>query len=244
MLKSQGLGGGASLTAARFLLTCATPIILVSSGSMANNGALTGIAAVQAAYANAWVCLPANAIFAGSAAGTYLAQFSSTTACTVSNNQPQLVNGTIPLPTPTPFVSTGPGAFSQTVGANVTAFSFSMPGGSMGKNGRLRYTGNFSNNNTANAKVGQLGFGATSLAGASNTTNLSQPVMHDVINRNSTGLQIAMGATGYLVAAAAPQLPAIDTNSPVTIAFFLQNTVAANDSCQWDFIAVELLAAA
>jgi hypothetical protein len=233
---------GQSLASSLILLSNAVPLILPSSGSMANNGALTGIAPIQAAYANAWVALPASAIFAGSAAGTYFAQFSSTSAATVFNNQPSLVGNVIPIPaTPTPFVTTGPGAYAQTVGANVTAFSFTLPANSMGKNGRIRMTGNFSNINTANNKLGQLGFGATSIAGASNTTNLSQPVMHDIINKGVTGTQQVLGGSGYVVSAAAPALPANDTTTPLLISFFLQNTVAAADSCQWDWVMVELL---
>lgn len=91
------------------------PIGLPSSGSIGNNGALTGIAALPKTYNTPGIYLyfPANAIASGSAAGFYWVVMSSTTAGTIYNNVGNILDLVVPTSL-TPFVTTGPGAYTQT----------------------------------------------------------------------------------------------------------------------------------
>lgn len=133
----------------------AVPFIIANTGTMANNGALTLGTALPTAYPNAYVFLPANAIFAGSAAGWYYTQFSSTTVGVVFNNlyvagsQPSL----LPQPNLVPFVATGPGAYTGVTTAQ-TGPSFNLNSNMLGGNGGLlRLTVMESVNNTAGTKT-------------------------------------------------------------------------------------------
>src|SRR5579859_1785192 len=99
------------------------PFIVANTGTMGNNGALTLGTALPSTYANAYVYLPANAISAGSAAGWYFCQFSSTTVGTVFNNT--YSSGTPQIPAAlVSFATTGPGAYTgvttQITGPNFT----------------------------------------------------------------------------------------------------------------------------
>src|SRR5690349_20306203 len=63
------------------LAQCGIPFIKASSGTMGNNGALSGLTALPTTYAKAFIWLPAGAIAAGvpAAATWYYVQMSSTT---------------------------------------------------------------------------------------------------------------------------------------------------------------------
>src|SRR5258706_6644363 len=229
------------VSAVQCLLQCAIPFISPSSGTMGNNGALSGITALRQTYPAAWFVVPANYIFAGSLAGTYFGICSSTTAAQLFATSPTIVGNQIPIPTnPTPFVSTGPGAVSQVTGANVAALVLSLPGASMRAHGTIRMKGLFTNNNSAGSKLGQMGFGSTTIAGASNTTNISQPVDHEIRNRGVQNSQVNEAGSGYVVTAGAPNEGAVDTSAAVNLVFFEQLAVAT-DTCQWDSIRIDLL---
>jgi hypothetical protein len=133
------------------LISTAIPFVVVSSGTMGNNGALSGITAVISAYPNAYVYLPANAISAGSAANWYYAVFSSTTAATIYNNVYTSGTPTVPA-SPTAFVTTGPGAYTQTTGAYIKGPTITIPANTVGINGQLFIQSSFSANNNANNK--------------------------------------------------------------------------------------------
>jgi len=132
-------------------ISTGVPFVLVSSGTMGNNGALSGITAVSNTYPNAYVYLPANAISTGSTAGWYYAVFSSTTAATIYNNT--YTSGVPSIPaSPTAFVTTGPGAYTQTTSA-VTALNYTVAAGTISNiNAQLNVNVYCSNNNTANTK--------------------------------------------------------------------------------------------
>jgi hypothetical protein len=116
-------------------LTNGIPFVVPSSGLMGDDGALSGIAVVGAAYANAYVYLPANAISVGSAAGWYYAIFSSTSAATVYNNT--YTTGLPVVPTsPTAFSTTGPGAYVQ-VAAPAINFNLTLPANTLTSYGRI-----------------------------------------------------------------------------------------------------------
>ena len=125
------------------------PFVMVSSGTMGNNGALRGITAVAAIYPAAYVYLPAGAIASGSLPGWYFAVFSSTSAATVYNNA--YSSGTPAIPaSPTAFVTTGR-AFTQTTATLITASSLTIPGNAVGPNGSIRISKMLSFNNSAGA---------------------------------------------------------------------------------------------
>lgn len=64
------------------------PVIVVSSGSYANNGVLSGITALDQTYSGgAYVCVPADAIDGANPAACYYHIFSSTTGGTAYNNR-------------------------------------------------------------------------------------------------------------------------------------------------------------
>lgn len=219
------------------------PLILPSSGTLSASGALSGITALAGTYPNCWMFFPANAIATVSPAGMYFVQMSSTTAGTAFQNI-LTAAGTALVPF-VPAASalipcTTASSYTTGTGANVAACIITLSGGSMGAKGRVRLTGSFSNNNSAGAKIGQLGFGATTVGGANNTTNIVQPVMHDVFNRGVTNAQQTIAGSGYVASATALTLGANDTTGDLSLQFFLQVAVAT-DTCQWDAILIEVV---
>lgn len=152
------------------LFKCTIPFVFPTSGSFANNGALSGITAVPNTYPNAYVYLKANVVVAaGQAAGWYYAVFSSTTAATVYNNVYDPTVGGVPtIPTsPTAFATTGPGAFAQDVSAGRAGPTFNLPAGALGINDTLKCDFAIRCANSANAK--SIGI----RAGASNVISVS-----------------------------------------------------------------------
>lgn len=167
----------------------AIPFIIVSSGTMGNNGALSGIAGVSAVHANAYVYLPANAISTGSSAGLYYAVFSSLTAATVYNNTYTSGQPTIPG-SPTAFSTTGPGAFTQGT-TEVTLATITMPAAAMGANGSVVVEATFSHSSNADAKTPRIKFGGTLIAGnAVSSTTTSSRFGNRIANRGSAATQV------------------------------------------------------
>src|SRR5437667_3823845 len=72
--------GSAPASIVQKLAAAAIKMVVAPTGTMANNGAITLGTALPSTYANCYLLLPAGAIAAGSAAGWYFAQMSSTTA--------------------------------------------------------------------------------------------------------------------------------------------------------------------
>jgi hypothetical protein len=182
------------------------PFIIPSSGSMANNGAITLTTALPITYSNCYLYLPASAISAGSTAGWYFAQMSSTTVGTVFNNTYSSGKPTIPA-SPTAFVTTGPGAYTQVV-TEQTAHSITIPGGSLGSQGRIKAYALMSCPNNANNKTLQIKYGGTSFVSQTITTNLSTRIEGIIINvtassqifpTNTSGIAIGTGQSGVAV---------------------------------------------
>lgn len=120
----------------RVLIQEGLPIGIPSSGTIGNNGALSGLTAFTTTYSGGiFLYFPANAIFAGSLAGPYYCVMSGTTAGTIYNNT--YTSGIPEIPaSPTPFVTTGPGAYTQAV-TEITTLSFPniIPANFLGING-------------------------------------------------------------------------------------------------------------
>lgn len=197
---------------------------------------------LAAVYPNLFVTLPANAIFAGSAAGTYFAQGQSTTVLTAFNN-PLTLSGASPLipSPPTPFVSTGPGAFAQTTGAPITQLLAPVAGLALGPNGRMRIFTQTTNNNSAGAKTSAVTYGGSQVMTNAPSTQLSNTQMHELMNRGVNNAQVSHAATnaGLGNAGSAAALLSVDSAILQNLAFTLQ-LAAATDFDQLDAFYVEL----
>jgi hypothetical protein len=218
------------------------PFVLVSSGTMGNDGALSGFTAVAAAYPNAYVYLPAGAIASGSAAGWYYAVFSSTTAATVYNNA--YSSGTPAIPaSPTAFVTTGPGAFTQTTGSLITAYALTIPGNTIGPNGSIRVTGAISYDNDGNSKTLGLSYGGTSLGLSSQTTSLNQGLLGGFSNRGATNVQGPLTGRNLTTGTTTSAFlyGAVDSTVSQTLALSLELNTAATDTITLESIVVELI---
>lgn len=147
------------------------PLIMPSSGSMGNNGAITLTTALPLTYAKCYLYLPANAISAGSAAGWYYAEMAGTTTGIVYNNP--YLSGRPSIPSAnTAFVTTGPGAYTQTTGSDLPSLRFTIPANALGLYGGLEYFSSIVVNNTAGTKTLKGFFGSTAfmiLTAANNT---------------------------------------------------------------------------
>ncbi len=189
---SSGTFPGNSLS---ILAQTAIPVIFVSSGSIGNNGALSGLTALPTTYANCYVALPAGALFAGSLAGVYFCQMSGTTAGTVFNNVYSAEQPTIPA-SPVPFVSTGPGAYTQTTGSPVTLYTFTVPANVMGPNGAIYCSSVWSYNNSAGNKTLNIKYGGTNLTNATGTTTTTNNAPNQIMqNRGLTNSQVVLAGT-------------------------------------------------
>lgn len=178
------------------LAAVAIPFIIAPTGTMANNGAITLGTALSTTYANAYINLPANAIQAGSLAGWYFCQMSSTTVGTVFNNAYTTGLPAIPV-APTSFVSTGPGAYTG-VTTSVTGPQLPVQANTMGPNGILRITQLSAvplntNSKTIGINVGATTVYALTLTGASNYANES---ITTVWNRGVSNSNISMNSPG------------------------------------------------
>ena len=136
------------------LALCGLPIGTPSSGTIGDNGALSAITAFTTTYSDGvYLYFPAGKIFAGSLADHYYCVMSNTTTGTIYNNT--YTSGIPAIPASlTPFVTTGPGAYTQAL-TEITTLSFPdiIPAGFMGINGGLRVRYSSSAMSTAGAKV-------------------------------------------------------------------------------------------
>lgn len=161
-------GMGGSLVNQKTIATTGAPMIVPSSGTMGNNGALTLGTALPNTYSQAWFYMPAGAISAsgaGSAANWYWGTCASTTVCTLYNST--YGSGTPLSPAnPAAFATTGPGAYTQVTTTQVYALQAVIPAGTLGPYDGVEYAFHMGYPNTAGAKTLQA------LLTASGTTSL------------------------------------------------------------------------
>ena len=167
------------------------PFVIPSSGTMGNNGALAVTTALDYAYPASYVRLPAGAIQTGSAAGWYYAVWSSASTATVYNNVYTSGNPVIPT-SPAAFSTTGPGAYTQSTGSNIGAYTLSIPASQLGPNDGLSVYVNASYANDANTKSVGTSLGSAPFSSASFTTSHSWAGIAGFRNRGSTGSQVTM----------------------------------------------------
>jgi hypothetical protein len=168
----------------------AIPVILPSSGSIGNNGALTLTTALPAIFTRAYMYFPANAISAGSAAGLYYVVMSSTTAGTIYNNTLTSGEATIPS-SPTAFATTGPGAYTQTTASDITLALFTLYGGTLGDRGVMVINQQASHPSNANIKSPKIKIGGVSVFDPGGyTTQTIITVPYVLRNRGATNINV------------------------------------------------------
>lgn len=182
------------------------PMVLPSSGSVGNNGALTLTTALDQAYTDAYFYMPAGAIAAASVAGYYYGQMSDASTVTLYNNAYAGGTPTIPV-SPVAFVTTGPGAYTQTVATLINACKITLPGGTLGPNDEIQSHGVVSYNNSGGVKTVSLTYGAYSYGVIGPSTTLVQSFQAGFANTGkltrqgitgNTAMSLGTTATGFL----------------------------------------------
>lgn len=211
----------------------AIPFVIASSGSMANNGAISGLAALPATYSNGcYLYLPVNSISASlpASAGWYFAIMSSATAGTVYNNnyasgQPVLWTAA----TATAFVTTGPGAFTG-VSTAVTGPNWSLPANTLGPNGVLEIAAVYGCAGSVNSKTVGVSFGAAAIYSQTTTTaaNVAALALLTCQNQGKTNAQVSnqTGAVGF--SATGQTYSTQDTTTNLTLAMTGTKVAAEN----------------
>jgi hypothetical protein len=171
------------------LFKSAMPIINPPAGTMGNNGAITFNTAMPRIFPSCWVTLKANTIAAGSAAGTYYCEMSSTTVGIVYNNILSFTNGRLATPTKVAFATTGPGAYTTNASdADCFGNAMSIPGGLLGLNGALRVRALFDYSIVSNSFG--IWYGGTQFKSVPTTSALSAGADVELQNMNNVAIQV------------------------------------------------------
>ena len=202
----------------------ALAMLLPSSGSVAANGALTLTTGVPLSGGYFWGCymyFPAGAVFAGSVAGMYYVEMSSFNSGTIFNN---LYTSGIPVipATKTPIVAAGPGAYTQTTGAEITLAKITLAGGVLGSNGRIIIQPTFVFPSNANNKTSAVYVNGSVLFGKTRTTATQEMPLIDLRNRGIQTRQFSGWATSGLPATSSSSGVvnlSIDTSADFEITF-------------------------
>ena len=213
------------------LFQTALPMIVAPTGSMANNGVLTGGTALVAGFYGGptWQYFPASAIVSGSAAGWYYTVMSSTTAGVVYNHV--LSSGQPYVPgVLVPFVTTGPGAFTGVTSA-VAALTFTLPANTMGPNGQLEInfqlgsSGGNTNNHTYTIKVG-----SSTIFSYVDATSANKAFTGSVLwcNTGATNNQICQTSGLQGVNTNVPTFTTIDTTANQTVTVNITTATATD----------------
>lgn len=220
-----------------FVYQSSVPVAIPSSGSFANNGALTGITAFPATYANAWLFFPANSICTvgtgGNPAGVYFVQMTSATAGTVFNNILGTARPTVPV-SPLAFACTGPGAYTQSTAAQ-TLVSTPINAGLIGVGGLLSFYELWSTSTSANTKTLNTSFAGSSILNVTPTTTTATQLQQWMGNRGIQNSQVLSPVSlgGFGSSSSANTYLSVDTSVAQTVTF---NGTLANAS---DFLVLE-----
>lgn len=212
------------------------PMILPSSGTIGNNGALSAITALPFTYPSGYAFFPTNAIAAGVAAGLYFVQMSSATAGTIFNNLYSIGFPTIPT-NPTPFVTTGPGAYTQNSAVQRLLMSCTVPGLLMGVNGEIQCDYVASCPNNANTKAVNTVLGGSGCQQTNMTTIIWNGALTRIRNRGAFNAQVLIPtAVGDPVQNAATALGVKSVDTSVDQIFQINGNLATAST---DFIVLE-----
>ena len=234
LIPKNSLGYSNELVLSQFAL----PMIIPSSGSIGNNGALTLTTALNTTYANSYMYFPVNAIFSGSVAGWYYVVMSNTTTGTIYNNIFLPSSNTIPVTQQSPlaFSTTGPGAYTQTTAVAITQMSIPMRGGILGENGSLEIWIDQGNNNSAGAKRTQVSYNSSVMHNLDTTTNLGQPHRVIIQNRGHQGRQKITRAN-VTSEGAVPSIATTFTTNDTSVTWTLNLSMLINVAT--DFVVTE-----
>jgi len=173
----------------------AIAMLIPSSGSIADNGALTLTTSIPLSGGYSWGCymyFPANAVYSGSTAGFWYVVMSSNAAGTIYADRYTSGSPTIPT-SPTAIAATGPGAYTQSTSA-IDMVTYTITANSMGKNGRLIVQPCWIFPNNANNKTISTTFGASNIYAKTRTTSTQETPLIDVRNRGVATRQFSAWA--------------------------------------------------
>lgn len=171
------------------LMHTAIPMILPSSGSIGDDGALSLTTSLLSTYPSCYMYFPEDAIAEGVAAGLYYVVMSAANAGTIYNNTYTSGKPTIPG-SPTAFDTTGPGAYTQST-SEITLITQTLPGNSLGIDGELSIWYSWLNGaNTANNKIARIRLGGTAVHGVTlNNANQDSNSAFFLRNMGSASVQ-------------------------------------------------------
>lgn len=145
-------GGNITGTNVEFFVAGSTiPLIALSSGSVAANGAISGITALANAYPTGAYCyFPANTLATVLAAGWYYCTFSTTTVGIAFLNT--YTSGVPTIPSSPTAVTDGKGAFTGVTG-EIDGLRLTLPANSIGLRGNATLETFWTVTNNANVKT-------------------------------------------------------------------------------------------
>jgi len=235
------------------LAQSAIPMILPSSGTMGANGSLTGLTALPYSVfpQPCFMYFPAGKVFSGSPAGMYYAILTSATAATVYNN---MYTSGLPqdaiYASPTAVVDAGPGAYTQTTGADIALININTTGGMIGRNGCLAARRYVSMGQAAGGtRSGKLTLGGTMIAAESSMTNtyLAGGISKYLFNRGTQNSNVCPlygnwpGADALVTQVNSNLFTSIDTSVDKTLSMLAQLVTTATDYYIIDAFRVEVL---
>lgn len=238
-------GAGNRLPMAYTIAQSAIPVILAPSGTVAADGTITLLTALQVVYPSAWLRLPAGAV-SGGAAGLYYCVFSSATVGSVKTNYADPASTFVPFIPAGPLVSAvGSGlAYTQTTGADITLVNVLVPANSLSATGQLRITVQNGQNSSAGTKTHQSKVNGTSIHSRARTTILLEGWYGVLHNRGSQSVQVTLlnQYTGEPVAAGsgASQIFAFNTAADISLTITI-NIAVATDFGFVEFFNIEVL---
>lgn len=165
------------------------PFIHISSGSIAANGAISGITALNRAIPRAYCWFPANAVATVAAAGWRYCTFSTTTAGvafldTYSSGQPT-------IPSSPTAVTDGKGAYTSDT-AEHTGPTYNMPASAMGANGQILTDTYWHASGAGGTKTPKVKIGGTTLqSSAIAQANFPANVRAFFANQGNTSAQVS-----------------------------------------------------
>lgn len=209
------------------LVQSGMPFVLLGSGSVASNGAISGLTtALPFAYAKAWCYFPANIVATVAAAGWRYCTWSSTSAGTAFLDQP---GSSFPVtwPASPTAVTDGKGAYTgQSSGTVVQTPSITLPASAMGVNGRLEYRGAESISAVSTLTAQGLMLTTPCGAGGQPPTNAGGTfVVSTITNRGNAALQHVanlVNGSGSSASGSASVQCTINTASSQPVTAFLQ----------------------
>ena len=191
------------------------PVAVANSGTIATAGTVTLGTALPRIYPAIWLYFPASAVVGDATGGLYFCVMSSTTVGVVYAGKQGVANGvtaafqpTIPT-TLVAVVGSNAGYTGSTTETNL--INVAIPADTVGNNGQVRVTVNWTTNNTAGAKTGKTYLGASQIAqSASYTTSTGGSQTISVRNAGALNFNSSQIIGGTATAAAV--YTAVDTN--------------------------------